>query len=56
VTATEAARELNVEIDYVLRLLRAGKLKGKKVGTRWVVDNRSVERRLARINGNGEAQ
>jgi excisionase family DNA binding protein len=53
-TATEAAIALKVEADYVLRLLRVGKLKGRKVGNRWVVDARSVQRRLARINGNEE--
>jgi excisionase family DNA binding protein len=50
-TANEAAITLGVEVDYILRLLRAKKLRGRKVDGRWVVDNRSVSARLIRIKG-----
>jgi hypothetical protein len=45
---------LDIEIDYCLRLLRAGRLKGKKVRGRWIVDAASVARRLSRIAAAGE--
>jgi excisionase family DNA binding protein len=48
-TVTEAAIELGIDYDFTLRLLRVGKLKGKKVGNKWVVDAASVKRRAARI-------
>lgn len=53
-TATEAAIALKIDLDYVCRLLRVGKLKGRKVGNRWQVDPRAVQKRLARINGGTE--
>ena len=45
-TATEAAIKMNVDYDYVLRLLREGKLKGRKKGREWIVDPKSVQGRM----------
>jgi excisionase family DNA binding protein len=58
-TTTEASARLNISYDFVLRLLRLGKIKGRRVGTKWVVDQGSVDayllksadRRARRMNG-----
>ena len=48
-TVTEAAQTLQIEYDYCLRLIRAGRLKARKVKGRWNVLARSVADRRARI-------
>ena len=48
-SALEAAQRLGIDYDFVLRLLRQGKLKGRKKGSRWIVDARSVEQRLGKV-------
>jgi excisionase family DNA binding protein len=48
-TVNEAAARLDVDYDFVLRLLRRGKLKGKKVGRKWEVDAGSVSERLLAV-------
>ena len=48
-TATEAAIKMNVDYDYVLRLLRQGKLKGRKKGREWIVDAQSVKVRMGMV-------
>lgn len=37
ITAVEAARRLNVGLDYLYSLLWTGKLRGNKVNHRWAV-------------------
>jgi excisionase family DNA binding protein len=45
-TAVEAARRLSVGLDYLYGLLWTGKLRGQKVGRRWLIPNSAVEARL----------
>jgi len=45
-SAVEAARRLNVGLDYLYGLLWTGKLEGRKVNQRWRVLEASVEKRL----------
>jgi excisionase family DNA binding protein len=49
-TVTEVARRLGVEYDYVLRLIRMGRLRARKQGRVWVVDERSVEQRVGSLS------
>jgi excisionase family DNA binding protein len=46
VTATEAAARLDLSYDFVLRLLRLGKLVGFHNRRKWHVDKDSVNRYL----------
>lgn len=48
-TATEAAIFLEVSYHYVLVLLRTGKLKGRRVNRKWVVDEEAVRARAAGV-------
>ena len=48
-TVTEAAGRLGVSYDFVLRLLKDGKIKGHKSGKRWNVREDSVKARLERM-------
>jgi len=48
VTALEAARRLDIDLNRVYLLLRLGRLKGRKVDGEWRVCVRSVEERLQR--------
>jgi excisionase family DNA binding protein len=45
ITAVEAARRLNVGLDYLYSLLWTGKLQGKKVNGRWGVSEQAVNER-----------
>jgi excisionase family DNA binding protein len=45
-SAIEAARRLNVGLDYLYSLLWAGKLQGRKVGKRWQISAVEIEARL----------
>jgi excisionase family DNA binding protein len=45
ITAVEAARRLNVGLDYLYSLLWTGKLRGHKVNRRWAVSSQAVEER-----------
>lgn len=42
ITAIEAARRLNVGLDYLYSLLWTGKLQGKKVNGRWTVTTQAL--------------
>jgi excisionase family DNA binding protein len=44
-SAIEAARRLEVGLDYLYSLLWTGKLKGRKVGKRWCITAEAVEER-----------
>lgn len=49
-TVTEAQRALNLDHpDVVYRLLRAGVLRGEKIGRVWVVDDESVRERQRKV-------
>ena len=53
-TTDEAARALGYHVAHVYRLLRSGKLKGRKVGGKvWLIDVAEVERIKAMQNDKG---
>lgn len=43
ITADEAAERLDYNVEYLRRLIRAGKISAKKHGHIWLVDPDSVE-------------
>ena len=45
----EAARRLNVEVNYAYGLARSGRLEARKDGRQWFVSAKSVEERLERL-------
>jgi excisionase family DNA binding protein len=45
-TAMEACRRLNVSLDYVYRLLYAGRLAARKVDGTWRISAADVEERV----------
>jgi excisionase family DNA binding protein len=49
-TTEEAAKILNYDSEYVRRLLREGRLKGKKFGTIWMIYFSSVQKRKELLN------
>lgn len=51
-TAVQAARRLNIGLDYLYGLLWTGKLEGQKVNGRWVVSAQAIETR-AKATRNG---
>jgi excisionase family DNA binding protein len=55
ITAVEAARRLNVGLDYLYSLLWTGKLQGEKVNGRWTVSAQAIEERakVTRKAGDG---
>lgn len=42
-TVSEAANRLNRSIEQVRRYLRAGKLKGQRIGNQWFVEEASLD-------------
>ncbi len=49
-TAEEAARYLRLHVKSVYRLLREGKIPGRKVGRHWRFHRDGLERWLKRVN------
>ena len=49
-TAEEAARYLRLHVKSVYRLLREGKIPGRKVGRCWRFHRDGLERWLKRVN------
>jgi excisionase family DNA binding protein len=47
-TAAESCRRLGVTLDYLYRLIYAGKLTARKVEGVWKVSESAVEERLAK--------
>jgi excisionase family DNA binding protein len=45
VSAAEAARRLQIELDYLYRLVWSGKLSGRKVGRTWRIPFRAIDER-----------
>jgi excisionase family DNA binding protein len=43
-TAKQAANELGYHIKYLYHLLKAGKIKGQKFGSVWMIDLSEVDR------------
>lgn len=51
INTTEAARRLGLSLDQVRRLIRSGKLKARKEGQVWMIDERELESlRLASVS------
>ena len=51
-TVPEAAKLLDYHPDHLGRLLRAGRVKGERVGGRWLIDPAEVDRVKA-LQGQG---
>jgi len=49
VGAAEAARRLQIALDYTYRLLWSGKLAGRKVGKRWRIRAEAIEERKQQV-------
>jgi excisionase family DNA binding protein len=45
-SAIEAARKLEVGLDYLYSLLWTGKLQGRKIGKQWRISAEAVEAKL----------
>ena len=52
----EAARRLNLRLDYLLLLLRSGKIAARKQDGRWLVEARAVEERRRRLSARENAR
>lgn len=48
ITVAEAARRMNLSIEQVRRKLREGRLKGRRIGGQWFVDEASLGTRRAK--------
>jgi len=48
---TQAARKMEVTLDYVYSLVRAGRLRARKVDGRWLISVAAIEERLAARRG-----
>jgi len=46
VSAVEAARRLEVGLDYLYSLLWTGKIRARKIGKRWRVSVEAIEAKL----------
>jgi hypothetical protein len=56
-TAIEAARALNVDLNYLYMQLRLGRLEGRKVADEWRIPERAVlARKLQGEGDDGEAR
>lgn len=49
ISATAAARQLGVGLDFVYVLLRSGKLRGRKVARQWRISAQCVEERRKQV-------
>jgi len=47
VSAVQAAIDLQMELDYVYKLLRMHKLDGEKVDGEWRVSKKAIEERIS---------
>ena len=54
INTVEAARRLNLRLDYLLLLLRSGKIPARKLDGRWLVDTKAVEERRKRLSAIGK--
>ena len=55
-TVKEVANDLQIDDETVARLLRAGKLKGIKVGSVWRIDERELENFKEGKHGNKKSR
>ncbi len=49
ISIVEAARRLNVEVNYVYALARSGRLEARKQDSEWAVSAKAVDERLERL-------
>ena len=49
ISIVEAAKRLNVEVNYAYALARSGRLEATKSGGKWLVSTESVRERLERL-------
>jgi excisionase family DNA binding protein len=52
-TTFEASRISNYELDYIRKLIRAGKIKGRKWGQSWQVSRQSLQEFLEERESQG---
>lgn len=52
ITIRQAARRLNLTMNYVYNLIWTGKIKARKVGRQWRIPVKVIEARI-KANGNG---
>ena len=50
ISIVEAARRLNVEVNYAYALARSGRLEARKSGHKWFVSAKAVQERLGRLD------
>lgn len=50
INTVEATRRLGIRLDYLLLLLRSGKIPARKLDGRWLVDTKAVEERRKRLS------
>lgn len=48
-SVVEAAKRLNVEVNYAYALVRSGRLEGRKSDRQWLIPERAIEERLERL-------
>ncbi len=54
ISVNNAAKELDVRVDEIYRLIRSGRLKAVKVNRGWQIDYHSLQQHVAnRGNNNG---
>ena len=53
-TVEAAARETGYNIQYLRRVLRAGRLEGVKIGQVWLIKLNSLENYLSKIEGRND--
>jgi excisionase family DNA binding protein len=49
-TALEAARQLDVDVNYLYCQLRQGRIAGRKVGDEWRIPKTAVQERQQRLS------
>lgn len=53
ITVTDAAKELEVRVDEVYRLIRSGRLAAKKINGKLIIDYDSLLKHIANRGNNG---
>ena len=53
ISVTDAARELEVRVDEVYRLVRSGRLEATKVKGKIIINYVSLQQHIAKREGNG---
>ena len=53
ITAEEAAEQSGYHVNYIRRLMRMGRITGRKAGLMWWVDRESLRAYLAKVEAAG---